>query len=190
MSQGLLCLLWQCQLRLLSAAVVIYALAGQYTGSPALGSASSHLARVAYIIVLPSVMSKGIAFGHTGAKFVFVEVMRYYRIPDAAPRAWLIWVTIITLFWLICFTLSIVIPVFDSVLSLTSAVTICWFTFGFSAVFWFHSHWRSVRTGGGRKWSLACANLLLLGISLFLSGAGLWSSTTELIDVVAHDGRD
>ncbi|KAJ3454278.1 hypothetical protein MRS44_018172 [Fusarium solani] len=162
-------------------AVTIYCLAGEYTASPALGSTSVAFARVAYGLVIPSVLTKGLAFGHTGIKYAYVEVMKYFGIAQeitaSNKRSWLIWLGIVTVFWILSFVLSIAVPVFDSIVSMTSAVTVAWFSFGISAIFSLH---RSAKRCGWRNTCLAVFNVLLIAGSLFLNGAGLWSSTTGL----------
>ncbi|KAI8710241.1 Aa-trans domain-containing protein [Fusarium sp. LHS14.1] len=171
-------------------AVSIYCLAGEYTASPALGSAPGILAQVAYGLVIPSVLSKGLAFGHTGIKFVYVEVMKHYKIAHEmsinTTRSWSIWMSIATAFWTLSFVLSIAIPVFDSIVSMTSAVTIAWFSFGISAIFSLHMN---VKFSSWQNASLTLFNSLLIIGSLFLNGAGLWSSTTELSGALASRGN-
>ncbi|RSL38128.1 hypothetical protein CEP53_015146, partial [Fusarium sp. AF-6] len=86
--------------------------------------------------------------------------------------------------WLLI--LSNAIPIFDSILSITSATTISWFTYGFSAVFWFHMNWDNLF----RDWKKICLTLLnafLIIISLFMNAAGLWASITELLDLFNAD---
>ncbi|KAH8706355.1 transmembrane amino acid transporter protein-domain-containing protein [Ilyonectria robusta] len=171
-------------------AIAIYCLAGEYTVSPALGSAPHVTAQIAYGIVLPAVFSTGLAFGHTGIKYVYVEVMKRSKLTHEMTantvRSWSIWMTIVTVFWVLCFLLSNAIPVFDSILSIASATTISWFTFGLSAIFWLHINW-DVKFNGWKKTTLACINFFLIFISLFINGAGLWSSVTELIDLMNSD---
>ncbi|KAH6897341.1 transmembrane amino acid transporter protein-domain-containing protein [Thelonectria olida] len=171
-------------------AIAIYCLAGEYTVSPALGSAPHRIAQIAYGIVLPAVYSTGLAFGHTGIKYVYVEVMKYFKLQSEMTvnnvRSWSIWMTIVSVFWLLCFILSNAIPVFDSILSIASATTISWFTFGLSAIFWFHINW-DVKFSTWKKTCLSCINIFLIVISLFCNGAGLWSSITELSDLMNSD---
>lgn len=171
-------------------AIAIYCLAGEYTVSPALGSAPHRIAQIAYGIVLPAVYSTGLAFGHTGIKYVYVQVMKHFKLTGEMTannvRSWSIWMTIVTVFWFLCFILSNAIPVFDSILSIASATTISWFTFGLSAIYWFHLNW-DVKFNGWRKISLTCLNVFLIVISLFCNGAGLWSSITELNDLMNSD---
>nr|CEG03852.1 unnamed protein product [Fusarium acuminatum CS5907] len=171
-------------------AIAIYCLGGEYTVSPALGSAPETIAKIAYGIVLPAILSTGLAFGHTGIKYVYVVVMKRFKLQSEMTannvRSWSIWMTIVTVFWVLCFILSNAIPVFDSILSIASATTISWFTFGFSAVFWFHMNWHQMFSSP-TKIALTCVNAFLIFISLFMNAAGLWSSITELLDLFAAD---
>ncbi|KAH6879787.1 transmembrane amino acid transporter protein-domain-containing protein [Thelonectria olida] len=164
-------------------AVCVYCLACEYTTSPALGSASPRSAHIAYGLVIPSVLSKGLAFGQTGIKYVYLKVMRRFSIQHEmathTTRSWSIWLGLVTLFWIATFGLSVAIPDFDSILSMTSAVTISWFTFGLSAIFWLHMSW-STKFATWRQVCLTALNVCLIFSALFLNAAGLWSSSAEL----------
>ncbi|CAM1509414.1 Fc.00g031530.m01.CDS01 [Cosmosporella sp. VM-42] len=169
-------------------AIVIYCLAGEYTTSPALGSAPKLPAMVAYGIIIPAVFSTGLAFGHTGIKYMYVQVMRWTKSTDQitanTTKSWSIWMICVTAFWVLCFIISNAIPVFDSILSIASATTIAWFTFGLSGIYWFHLNW-DCKFNGPKKIALTCVNVFLIVISLFMNGGGLWSSITELMDIFA-----
>ncbi|KAF4470755.1 hypothetical protein FALBO_2356 [Fusarium albosuccineum] len=171
-------------------AVVIYCLAGDYTTSPAFGSAPQVPAQIAYGIILPTIFSTGLAFGHTAGKYIYVEVMKAinaaHQMTDNSFKSWSIWMGTVTSFWALCFVISNAIPVFDSILAIASATTISWFTFGFSAIFWLFLNW-DVKFSNWKKASLTCVNVFLIIMSLFLNAAGLWSSITELIDIFADE---
>lgn len=171
-------------------AIAVYCLAGQYSVSPALGSAPTIPAKVAYGVVLPAVFATGIAYGHTGGKYIFVIAMRkmgaLHEVTSNSVRAWTTWIASVTIFWIVVFTLSNVIPIFDSILSIASATTISWFTYGFSSVFWFHANWDCMFRGW-KQISLMVLNTLLVIMSLFMNGGGLWSSVTELLDLFEAD---
>ncbi|KAM5349068.1 hypothetical protein ACJ41O_008891 [Fusarium nematophilum] len=57
-------------------ATAIYCLAGEYTMSPALGSAPVVYAKAAYGVIIPAVLTTGLANGHIGIKYIYVVVMR------------------------------------------------------------------------------------------------------------------
>ncbi|KAH6894670.1 transmembrane amino acid transporter protein-domain-containing protein [Thelonectria olida] len=170
--------------------IAIYCLAGEYTVSPALGSAPVVAAKVAYGLVLPAILTAGLANGHIGVKYMFVGIMRRLKATDQitanTTKAWVVWISCVTGFWIISFILSNAIPVFDSIVSISSATTYAWFTYGISAVLWFS--WNKGRYFDG--WKQICLftlNVLLVGFAFFLNGAGLWSSITELLDIFASD---
>lgn len=171
-------------------AIVIYCLAGDYTTSPALGSAPTIAAKAAYGVVLPAVFATAMSFGHTGTKYLYVVMMRWmkstHQITDRSVKSWSTWIGCVTFYWIIVFILSNAIPIFDSILAISSATTIAWFTFGLSAVFWFHLN-RGLYFSNWKKTCLTIVNGLLIIQSLFMNAAGLWSSITELIDIFNSD---
>ncbi|KAG5657866.1 hypothetical protein KAF25_007899 [Fusarium avenaceum] len=171
-------------------AVVIYCLAGEYTTSPALGSAPRIPAMAAYGVVLPCVFATCISFAHVGCKYMYVVAMRTikatHQVTDRSVKSWSVWVLCVTLYWIIVFLISNAIPIFDSILSISSATTIAWFTFGLSAIFWFHIN-KGQYTKNWKKMALCVVNGLLIVQSLFMNGGGLWSSITELLDIFEND---
>lgn len=171
-------------------AVVIYCLAGQYTTSPSLGSAPPLPAKVAYGVVLPCLICTGMVFGHTGIKYLYVFVMKKLkmtdRMTDNSIKSWGVWTLLATVFWLAAFLVANVIPVFDSILNISSATFIAWFTFGISSVFWFHLN-RGRMLDGWKKTSLTVINALIILQSLFMNGAGLWAAITGLLDIFNND---
>ncbi|KAJ4363218.1 hypothetical protein N0V83_010338 [Neocucurbitaria cava] len=81
---------------------VIYASAGQYTTSPALGVAPVIPSRVAYGILLPTILRTSLVFGHTSIRYIFVEVLRLMKVEHEndrnTKRTWGIWIGIGTAF--------------------------------------------------------------------------------------------
>ncbi|KAK7417432.1 hypothetical protein QQX98_004551 [Neonectria punicea] len=167
-------------------AIAIYCLAGDYTTSPALGSAPYIPAKIAYGIVLPAVFATAMAFGHTGIKYMYVVAMRWmkstHQVTDRSVKSWGTWIACVTLYWIIVWIISNAIPVFDSILAISSATTIAWFTFGLSAIFWFHLNWDCLFKDR-KKILLTIFNALLIVQSLFMNAGGLWSSITELMSI-------
>lgn len=112
-------------------AVAVYCLSGQYTVSPALGSAPAVPAKVAYAVVLPAILSTGLVFGHTATKYLYVVAMRAmkctHQLTDSSTRSWATWVVCATVFWIMSFLIANAIPVFDSILAIASATFIAWF---------------------------------------------------------------
>ncbi|KAH7399682.1 transmembrane amino acid transporter protein-domain-containing protein [Pyrenochaeta sp. MPI-SDFR-AT-0127] len=163
---------------------VIYSLAGQYTTSPALGAAPLIPAKVAYGILLPTLLGTSLVFGHTSIKFIFVECLRLMKAEHEydrnTKRTWILWLGIGTSFWVLAFILANAIPLFDSILSVSSALFVSWFTFGISGVMWLYMNW-SVQFKGWRKISMAILNWTIIALTLFMNGVGLWASIDQLL---------
>ncbi|KAM0326131.1 hypothetical protein ACHAQA_006724 [Verticillium albo-atrum] len=174
-------------------AITIYCLAGQYTTSPSLGSAPPIPAKIAYGIMLPCLLATGVVFGHTAIKFMYVTVMRWQKATDQltsrTARSWGSWVACATVFWLMAFILGNAIPVFDSILSISSATLIAWWTFGISAIFWFHLN-RGQMFANWRKKSLFVVNVLIIVMSLFMNSAGMWAAVMGLLDVFNNEENE
>ncbi|KAJ5232501.1 Amino acid transporter transmembrane [Penicillium chermesinum] len=133
-----LCLLQGLDVSLyLIAAVVIYRYAGDGVVSPALGSASPVVAKVAYGIALPTIIIAGVINGHVAFKYVYVRI---YRGTDRMhKRDWVAvgsWVGIALGLWVLAWVISSAIPVFSNLLSLITALFASWFSFGLPAIFW------------------------------------------------------
>lgn len=171
-------------------AVVLYCLSGQYTTSPVLSAASAIPAKVAYGVVLPAVVATALSIGHTGSKYFYVAAMKQlgalHQVTDNSVKSWATWLSCVSVFWVVIFTVSNVIPIFDSILSITSATTIPWFSFGLAAIFWFHMNWDCMFSTW-KKSSLAVLNVLILCATLFLNAGGLWAAISELLDLFNKD---
>lgn len=166
-------------------AVVIYAFAGDYVTSPALGSAPRLPAKIAYGILIPSVLGTGLVIGITAIKYMYVSIMRKVKpqhINTHNGWTWIMWVSIGTLFWIVTFVVSNAIPIFSSILNISASIFVSWFTFGLTSVFWIHLNWGrqfSTRT----KSVLAILNWAIMAFTLFLNAGGLYSSLKALIDI-------
>ncbi|KAF2622684.1 hypothetical protein BU25DRAFT_434602 [Macroventuria anomochaeta] len=134
---------------------VICGLTGQYVDSPALGTAPPVPAKVAYGILLPTLVGTSLVFGHTSIKYIFAEVISVLKIKHKydknTKRTWIIWISIGTVFWVLAFNLANAIPLFEFILSISSAIFVSWFT----------------------------STIVLL--TLFMNCAGLWVYIDQLI---------
>jgi hypothetical protein len=166
-------------------ACVVYAFAGSAVTSPALGSAPRLPAKIAYGILIPSVLGTGLVIGITAIKFIYVSIMRRVKpqhINTHNTWTWILWVTIGTIFWIVTFVVSNAIPIFSSILNISAAIFISWFTFGLTSLFWLHLNWgRQFSTP--RKTALAVLNWAIIAFTLFLNAGGLYSSLKALIDI-------
>lgn len=170
--------------------IAIYCLAAEFTTSPALGSAPIIAAKTAFGLVMPAILTTGIACGHIGTKYAYIAVMRRINaleeVTANTAKSWGVWLGISTCFWIVSFILSNAIPIFDSIVSISSATTYAWFTYGISGILWLHLH-KGSYFDTRKNILMFVANVGFVVFSLFLNGAGLWSSVTELLDLFASD---
>ena len=151
-------------------ACVVYSLSGQYVVSPALGSAPGIASKIAYGILFPTLLGSGLVFGHTAIKYMYNVVMdniikTRHRLTDNNPLVWGVWLGIGTLFWVVAFLLANVIPVFGSILAISSALFVTWFTFGMANAQWIFINWGQ-QFINWKKASLAIFNwFMILGQS-------------------------
>ncbi|KAL6357189.1 hypothetical protein LRP88_10809 [Fusarium phalaenopsidis] len=171
-------------------AVGIYCLSGEYTTSPALGAAPRIAAKAAYGIVIPAIVTAALANGHISIKYVFVVVMRKMNalneITASTPKSWGVWVTIATVFWIVAFIISNAIPIFDSLVSIQSATTYAWFSFGIASAFWFSWN-KGNYFKNPKQIAFFCLNVSIVGWAFFLNGCGVGSSITQMLDIFASD---
>jgi hypothetical protein len=114
--------------------------------SPALGSAPGVASKAAYGILFPTLLGSGLVFGHTGIKYMYNVVMdkmikTRHRLTDNTPLTWGVWLGLGTLFWLVAFILANAIPAFGSILAISSALFVTWFTFGMANAQWIFLNW-------------------------------------------------
>ncbi|KAK6705435.1 hypothetical protein SNK05_009332 [Fusarium graminearum] len=166
----------------------IYCLAGEYTTSPALGSAPHIYAKAAYGVVLPAILTGALANGHVGVKYMFIVCMKQMKatgeITSNTVRSWAAWMICTTIFWIIAFILANAIPIFDSIVSIQSATTYAWFSFGMSGVFYLVSR-KGTHFKGGKNIAFFVLNSGIILFAFFLNGAGLWASLTEMLEIFA-----
>ncbi|KAK1143182.1 hypothetical protein N8T08_006880 [Aspergillus melleus] len=155
-----LCLLQGVDISLyIIAAVVIYRFGGADVASPALGSASPVVSKVAYGIALPTIIIAGVINGHIAFKYVYIRIFR--GTDRMHKRDWLAissWVVIGLFLWILAWIIAEAIPVFSNLLSLITALFASWFTFGLSGMFWLYMN-KGVWFSSPRKILLTVVNI-------------------------------
>ncbi|KAF2661538.1 amino acid transporter [Lophiostoma macrostomum CBS 122681] len=163
-------------------AVVVYRYTGTHVASPALGSASRVVMKVAYGIALPTILLAGVIYGHVASKYIYVRLFR--GTPHMSRRTWFsfgIWAAITLALWLVAFVIAESIPDFNDLLGLISALFAAWFSYGLSGVFWLYLNWG--RWGRGvRMICLTGLNFLIVGIGAAVCGIGLYASGKAIHD--------
>lgn len=95
---------------------------------------------------------------------------------------WSMWIGLGSLFWIVTFIVSNAIPIFSSILNISAAIFVSWFTFGLTSIFWLHLNWK-VQFSSPRKIALAAINYAILFMTLFLNAGGLYTSLKALLDI-------
>ncbi|KAL4802964.1 transmembrane amino acid transporter protein-domain-containing protein [Aspergillus unguis] len=166
----------------LVAAVVIYRFGGADVTSPALGSASPVVSKVAYGIALPTIIIAGVIYGHVASKYIYVRIFRNSdRMHKRDKVAVGSWVLIALGLWVLAWIIAEAIPVFSNLLSLITALFASWFTYGLSGIFWLFMN-KGVWFKNWKKILLTLLNLLAVAVGATLCGMGLWVSGKALHD--------
>ncbi|KKK19958.1 hypothetical protein P175DRAFT_09771 [Aspergillus ochraceoroseus IBT 24754] len=178
-----LCLLQGVDITLyIISAVVIYRFAGADVTSPALGSASPIISKVAYGIALPTIVIAGVIYGHVAFKFVYLRIFRGTdRMHKRDFVAVWSWVGIALALWVLAWIIAEAIPVFGNLLSLITALFASWFTYGLSGIFWLYMNW-GLWWSSPKKIALTFLNFLAITVAAVTCGLGLWVSGKALHD--------
>ncbi|PLB38855.1 putative neutral amino acid permease [Aspergillus candidus] len=164
------------------AAVVIYYYGGRDVKSPALGSTSPLVSKIAYGIAIPTIIIAGVINGHVACKYIYVRIFR--GTDHMHKRNWRSigsWVLIGLVLWTIAWIIAEAIPVFNNLLSLITALFASWFTYGMSGIFWLFMNWGRY-FASPRKITLTVLNLIIVGIGGCLCGLGLYVSGKAIHD--------
>ncbi|KAF2832740.1 amino acid transporter [Ophiobolus disseminans] len=191
-------------------ASTIYALAGENVTSPAIGSLQITMAKVAYGVAFLGLLGTGLIFGMTSARYLHVFFMRHVHLiqrgqsgrrasvasdpsrgrrsslamPEASKKTeWAVWIFAVTLFWFVVWILSNAIPVFNSLLNISSSLLLSWFTWGVTVLFWFHLNWNGRWRSSGKKIAVAALNVFILIIVFFMMVPGMYASIAALMAV-------
>jgi len=169
-------------------AVVIYYFAGQDVASPALGSASTLVRKIAFGIAIPTIIVAGVIMALIAAKNVYSHVWakqpRVMSEKDLKARG--SWCAIIAALWVIAWLIAAAIPVFSQLIALIGALFGTWFCLGFCAMLWLAMNWEVLtkrgdrRKLGWRKVGLAVVNVVILGMSATLVSSVTTTSMLRL----------
>ncbi|THG98975.1 hypothetical protein EW026_g3291 [Hermanssonia centrifuga] len=167
--------------------VVVYAYTGENTVSPALGNTGPTLRRVAYGVALPTIIISGVVNGHVCAKLIFIRIFRRNgehskHMTTHSVIGWGTWITICVLIWTLGFIIACVIPFFNDLLGVVSAIFASWYTYGISGLFWFHltrrSEWFSNTTQ--RFKAVFWAFIVFMGAFVMITG--MYSNIQAIVD--------
>lgn len=191
-------------------ATTVYALSGEQVASPALGSLQTTMAKVSYGVAFIGLLGTGLIFGMTSARYLHVFFMRHINllkgaktqrrasvasdpsrgrrsslaVPEASKKLeWAVWIFAVTLFWVVVWILANAIPVFNSLLNISSSLLLSWFTWGVTVLFWFHLNWHGKWRSSGKKLAVAAFNVVIMVLVLFMMVPGMYASIDALMAV-------
>jgi hypothetical protein len=199
-------------------ACTVYALSGEQVVSPAIGSLQPTMAKVAYAVSFIGLLGTGLIFGMTSARYLHVVFLRHAnsllnrksspgRRPSIASDAsrgrrstmsvpsvsakldWGIWIFSVSLFWIVVWILANAIPVFNSLLNISAALLLSWFTWGVTVLFWFHLNWNGKWRSNHKKMAVAGLNVFILIMTMFLMVPGMYASIETLLGVFADPNQ-
>ncbi|KAI4198645.1 MAG: hypothetical protein LQ350_005117 [Teloschistes chrysophthalmus] len=161
-------------------AVVTYRYAGPGLSSPALGSTTGILPKLAYGIAIPTIVIAGVINGHVAAKYCYVRLFRGTN--KMSQRTWGSygrWGIIVLLLWTAAWIIAEAIPVFNDLLGLISALFASWFTYGLSGVFWLFLNYGKYRESR-KQMALTALNVFIFLVGLIICVLGLYASGVSI----------
>ncbi|KAB8228059.1 transmembrane amino acid transporter protein-domain-containing protein [Aspergillus alliaceus] len=145
------------------AGVVIYIYAGDDVASPALGSASPIVSKIAYGVAIPAILTGGVVVGHIAAKLIYMRLLRMTGRMHARDFLSVgTWVGIMLSLWTLAWIIAEAIPVFSNMLTLICALFASWFSYGLCGLCWlFINQGRYLESW--KKLLLTIINITLIG---------------------------
>ncbi|KAK4994714.1 hypothetical protein LTR66_005316 [Elasticomyces elasticus] len=166
-------------------AVVIYYFAGQKVASPALGSASPIVRKIAYGIATPTIVVAGVINASVAAKNIYVRFWRGLGkkevMSEKSFRARASYWVICASLWIVAFIIAEAVPVFNNLLGLIGALLCSWFCYGFNAMFWLWMN-RNGYTKSWKKIVLTCLNVGIFCFAVSICGLGLYATSKAIHD--------
>lgn len=110
----------------LSLAMVMYAYAGKWVTSPALGSAGPTIKLAAYAVALPGLIAVGMICVHVPAKTLFVRCLRgTHHLTENTKTHWCVWIACTISCGFVGWLLAVAIPFYTSLVSLIGSLGMC-----------------------------------------------------------------
>jgi len=167
---------------------VVYAYTGnQYVTAPAFGSLENVYKKAAFSFMIPTIIFLGCLYASVSARFVFFRLFRNSKhLNSHTLVGWGSWSGILFATWVFAFIIAMVIPFFNSLLSVMSSLFDSWFGFIFWGVAYFRM--READQKIGRHHSKITdmtgniVNLILIAIGIAFLTVGTYASVQGIID--------
>lgn len=161
-------------------AVVIYRFAGTDVKSPAIGSASPIVRKVAYGIAIPTIVVAGVIYAHVATKNIYVRMWRKTNVMNEKSfRSLGSWYGLTIILWVVAWVIANAIPVFSQLLGLLGALFCTWFSMILPAAWWLMMNKKQL-TANWKKISLTIINIAIALIGLALCGLGVWGAAVDI----------
>ncbi|KAM5352682.1 hypothetical protein ACJ41O_005404 [Fusarium nematophilum] len=167
---------------------VVYAYTGnQYMTAPAFGSLETVYKKAAFSFMIPTIIFLGCLYASVSARFVFFRVFRNSRHMNShTVVGWGSWSGILLATWIFAFIIAMVIPFFNSLLSVMSSLFDCWFGFIFWGVAYFRMRGADKKVGRRHNavadWTAIIVNVILIAIGVVFLTVGTYASVQGIID--------
>ncbi|PNS13976.1 hypothetical protein CAC42_6489 [Sphaceloma murrayae] len=161
-------------------AVVIYNYAGDTVASPALGSTSPLIRKIAYGVASPTIVVAGVVNAHVCVKNVYVRMWRGTNvIRERSVRSVGSWAGLCLASWILAFLVAESIPVFHELLGILGALLCSWFSLGLPSGFWLWLHWGHLGLNW-RKRAMAGLNVMIILACLVVCVLGTYGSVRAI----------
>ncbi|RMJ19241.1 hypothetical protein CDV36_001056 [Fusarium kuroshium] len=167
---------------------IVYAYTGnQYVTAPAFGSLEPVYKKAAFSFMIPTIIFLGCLYASVSARFVFFRLFRNSKHMNSHTIVgWGSWAGILLATWILAFIIAMVIPFFNSLLSVMSSLFDSWFGFIFWGVAYFRM--RDADKAVGRHHSFITdltgnvVNIILIAIGIVFLTVGTYASVQGIID--------
>ncbi|KAG5754737.1 hypothetical protein H9Q69_006114 [Fusarium xylarioides] len=167
---------------------IVYAYTGnQYVTAPAFGSLENVYKKAAFSFMIPTIIFLGTLYASVSARFVFFRLFRNSKhLNSHTFVGWGSWSGILLVTWIFAFIIAMVIPFFNSLLSVMSSLFDSWFGFIFWGVAYFRMR-KADQEIGRRHGKIAdltgnIVNLILIAIGIMFLTVGTYASVQGIID--------
>ena len=114
---------------------VIYFYAGPLVTSPALGSASPVVTKIAFSFAIPTIIIAGVVNGSVACKYIYIRMWKGTNVVhEKSAKSLGSWYGICIVFWVVAWILAESIPSFNLLLGLIAALFGSWFSCKFHFV--------------------------------------------------------
>ncbi|CDZ97743.1 Amino acid transporter, transmembrane [Phaffia rhodozyma] len=162
---------------------VVYSYTGtQLTTAPAYGSLIKRFGKPAAALTLPTIIIVGILYSLVTSRAIFFQIFPEHSVHRRThtKKGWIVWVSIVTVIWIIAYIIGASVPFFSDLLSLISSLFDSWFgfifwSFAFKSMYkrsgYFTSTWRTCQT---------VLHIISLVAGLFFFGAGTYAAAKSI----------